>query len=467
MKHINSYVRVNGMTKHHKIVMFIFQCFILFASVRVVMAAPVDPTIRNVESEFAYEVLSKFYLFGDTEDPGLIWFVPKFGTIAQDNTGFNQPEFDIGSIVSEHPDYYPGEELVWFSGAFDTRGLESDIAVLSRLAAQKGYRILAAKPKAAETYFIVDGVDVQSLDLDCTAHMKTALGDFPMCFVFDQQGRRHPAEFVAKLDTVLPENTMSDYVGFRGMTVPSWRETLKRLMGVHLPSDDPAAGQNWNDKLQVVTVWSLETHYNQPRGQMYLHWNTLVQQFSAYENSHPALLSLTDIKRKIRLWVNAALIGQNAPFFLQTYGADNDVDLITEAIFHVFKNNNVFVPVWVFPRHPVQRHVSSAATRVEQRMIPIVNSSISFFVPAEVKVKPELRFAVNRSRASRHEESIDLYFGPNVLISNPQTHMYLECLHGGWHMQVRWAQTPACLDTHFQYQQNLRISREALQAMMP
>ncbi|UTM60055.1 hypothetical protein L4174_018515 [Photobacterium sp. CCB-ST2H9] len=439
---------------------------LISASISAAIAAPIDPSIRNVEAEFTNELVSKFYLYGDTEDPNLIWFVPKFGTIARDITGFNQPEFDIGSTYSEHPDYFPGEELVWFSGAFDTRGLENDMQLLSQYASQKGYRIYAAKPKAAETFFVIDGVDVQSLDLDCSGSISTPNGDFPVCYVFDQQGRKHPAEFVAKLESKLPENTMSHYVGFRGITVPYWKQTLKELMGYNLPVNDPAVGQNWDDKIQVVTVWELDTHYNRSRGRININWPDLVHQFVLFQNAHPALLTVSDIQRKIREWVKTALVAQNAPFYLHTYSSDNDINLITDAIYKVLKDRQLFAPQWVFTRNPIHTNVPATAKRSEQRMIPIANGSITFFVPATVVAKPELRFAINRSAANLPRQDIDLYFGPSILTVNPQTNMSIECLHGGWNLPVRWAQNPACMDTYSLNMQRPRISREALQKFM-
>lgn len=452
----------------NKIVNIAITCFLLVAaSLNSAYAAPIDPSLKNVEAEFQVDILSKFYLYGDTVDSNLIWFVPKFGSIAKDNTGFNQPEFDIGSAYSEHPNYFYGEELVWFSGAFDTRGFERDIEHLSQVASQKGYRILAAQPKAAETYFVVDGVDVQTLNLDCSENISTPYGDFPICYVFDQLGRKHPAEFVAKLESTLPENTMSDYVGFRGITVPFWKDTLKDLMGYGLPADDPFVGQNWDDKIQVVTVWDLDTHYNRPRGRININWSDLVHRFMIFQKSHPALLSVSDIKRQINSWVRAALAAQNAPFYLQTFSANNDVNLITEAIYKVLNNRRLFVPQWVFTQDPIKVNVPSSATRSERRMIPIANGGITFFIPADVVEKPELRFAINKGVGNQPRADIDLYYGPSVLTLNPQTNMYIECLHGGWNLPVRWAQTSACLDSYSARQMSPRISLEAMKTFMP
>lgn len=65
---------------------------------------------------------------------------------------------------------------------------------------------------------------------------------------------------------------MSDYVGFRGITVPYWKDTLKDLMGYGLAINDPFVGQNWDDKIQVVTVWELDTHYNRPRARININY---------------------------------------------------------------------------------------------------------------------------------------------------------------------------------------------------
>lgn len=452
----------------NKIVNTLIQCLLLISVFNSgVTAAPIDPSLKNVEAEFPADILHKFYLYGDTVDANLVWFVPKFGSIARDNTGFNQPEFDIGSAYSEHPNYFPGEELVWFSGAFDTRGFENDIEHLSQVASQKGYRILAAQPKAAETYFVVDGVDVQSLDLDCSESISTSYGDFPICYVFDQQGQKHPAEFVAKLESTLPENTMSDYVGFRGITVPYWKDTLKDLMGYGLAINDPFVGQNWDDKIQVVTVWELDTHYNRPRARININWPDLVHRFIEFQKAHPALLTVSDIKHQINSWVRVALATQNAPFYLHTFSTNNDVNLITDAVYKVLSKRRLFVPQWVFTRPPIKTNVPSNATRSEKRLVPIANGGITFFVPATVTAKPELRFAINRSAANQPRQDIDLHYGPSVLTLNPQTNMYIECLHGGWNLPVRWARTSACLDTHSDNQTRPRISLDAMKKFMP
>lgn len=233
-------------------------------------ATPVNPLVINAGSQFSADIQQRFYLFADSADNALIWYVPKVGGI-RNVDGF--PKLAVRSgLIPEGP--FAGESSLNVSGEFSTAGLAGDLQRLSQEAAQRGFRLQAAEATQAETQILLGGFAVDSsgqLEASCTVQtISTGSGnvDIPVCRARNAQGQWQEVDFMGAFQSVLPQGgrSISQLIPFSGNTLPGWEPVFSELL---------RTGSGWDGQIQLITDWKINTNLTLKDAAVHVHWRTL------------------------------------------------------------------------------------------------------------------------------------------------------------------------------------------------
>jgi hypothetical protein len=251
-------------------------------------AVPVAPGARDVAQYFSATVQDSFTLLADTDDPTLVYYIPRRGGVAVQSPQSSNPlpRFQIFSRVPLFG-FFAGEELVQLGGSLSTT---SDLGALSQLqqeASAQGFRTAPAPAKRATTRFLVSGYELSDgrLDVECTIeqvevtdrHGQTRVIRVPRCFT-----RQSPDEPYS-LDTNVmyqfvafaPSNrsVVAQDIPFQATTLPGWTQQLRTLM---------ETGAQWDNILSARIDWEIQTSQLTRQARLHVNWSTLFERVSAF-----------------------------------------------------------------------------------------------------------------------------------------------------------------------------------------
>jgi hypothetical protein len=132
-------------------------------------ASPVAPEQKPVPVRFSAEVLANFELYADSDNNKLVWYVPKYGSVAMLGTpSAPVPRFNA-NYFTEFSGAFAGQTVAVLGGSFSTAGFAPQRTQLQTEATRLGVQIAPAQAKKATTKFIVSGLDTDGkLHANCT-----------------------------------------------------------------------------------------------------------------------------------------------------------------------------------------------------------------------------------------------------------------------------------------------------------
>lgn len=243
-----------------------------------VFADPIDPAVNNVTQFFSQETQVNFDLYADSENSNLVWYSPRFGSIAL-NRQLN-PDF---AVNVEYPSdgIFAGQALIDIEGKLDTSGIATEIIDLEQEAKLLGYDIAPIRITAADTTFLVAGFPVGSdgrIDAQCDSQViDTPFGpvSVPFCQATDKDGVVRPLDFLYSFTSTPPVSgtSISQNIPFEGTTLPGWEFPIRDLMSF---------GQSWDQLFQVVTNWTIKTTSEVDVARVSVTWPILFRELSTY-----------------------------------------------------------------------------------------------------------------------------------------------------------------------------------------
>jgi hypothetical protein len=127
------------------------------------LAAPLDPSEKNVSQLFSAQVKDSFVLLADSDDASLVYYIPTRGGIAVDSpfTSAPIPRFSISSYAPTFG-FWAGETLVRFGGSFSTLSYLNSLTQLEAEAKRAGLKIAPSPAKTATTKFLIGAYELSN-----------------------------------------------------------------------------------------------------------------------------------------------------------------------------------------------------------------------------------------------------------------------------------------------------------------
>lgn len=260
--------------------------FFLLAASSSVFAAPMAPKDEWIKSNFSPEVVSYFKIFSDSELGDRIYYVPRFGTIA-DLGGNGLPAFGASYVVPS-TGFFAGEQLVRFGGSFSTLGYKPQLKKLFDEAASKGYTAYPAPvdKQATKTRFFVGGTITDNGRVDLTCEKETLTNSkgkeytIPHCFLFNDKTKEYDLEtnVVSKLiSSNVNSSTADATLSFQALSTSANSNAIGEAM---------QNGRNWSDLFFTEVEWTIPTEQKSYRADLIVHWKRLFEQLDAYAAIH-------------------------------------------------------------------------------------------------------------------------------------------------------------------------------------
>lgn len=258
-------------------------------------AAPLSPEARDVHSQFSVQTQDSFTLFGDTDDPSLIYYIPRRGAIAVQSPQSANP-IPRFSIYSRYPSYgfFAGEELTQMGGSFSTTGDQGALELLQSEASSMHLRVAPAPVVKAGASFMVQGqVDPVTgrIDVECTQEwiqVTNADGEtrnIPVPECYTRQDPSSPYDINTNVmykfgfTPLSSRSTAAQDISFQATTLPDVTPQLRTLM---------QTGGQWDGILESRVNWVVRTSNLTRQARAHINWHRLFEQastFTAYHNN--------------------------------------------------------------------------------------------------------------------------------------------------------------------------------------
>ncbi|MFE8597228.1 hypothetical protein [Archangium violaceum] len=403
------------------------------ASFGQVEAAPMSPSARPVAHNFSALVQENFTLLGDTDDPRLIYYVPRRGGIAVDSAASANPipRFNINSF-SPSFGFWAGYEMSRLGGTFSTTSYLGEIQRLQSEATAKGLYIAPAPTSKAKSKFLVTGYEVDGrIDVNCTkVSMEIIVNGVPRtvqvpnCFT-----RQNPSE-PYDLDTnvmykftstpVSGGSVVSQDISFQATTLPDYVQGLRDVMLV---------GGQWDHILTAKVDWEIKTSNLTRQARLHVNWQTLFEQASSYASIH----------------LNSCLDIEVRAFFqrLVQCSKENECGIRIE-----YLTNGVWGPT-----APNDSNFVNVVNAVERQLKEeLFNEVRKYTTPVNGQVSDD-RSAIFTLRANYEKlmmsknEVVNVTYNPGPTDFNTATTLNVSCLMGGFENgRVTWnMDDPGCL----------------------
>jgi hypothetical protein len=395
-------------------------------------AVPVDPNDVNVEKDFTVEVQAQFNLFADSDDPNLVWYVPKQGIIGLLNPAHPNPRPRFSAYTSvPFTGLFAGQTLTYLGGAFSTTGIQTHLKLLEKQAALQGKRIAPAQAAKAETRFLLTGAEVNNegrMIVDCTTEEYTnnqtgQTFTVPKCFVQGQEGQQLQTELFYKFRSFTPQgnSSVSQYIPFQAVSFPGVDATLMQLM-------QPGFASNLDAVVQAQTTWDLTMEKRINVARITIKWSDLVKNAKDYAQGKGYSLKQEEV-------------GQ----YFQQVVQQQDQDQTGLKVEYINPENGQL------EQGPVdQNH--------QQQVVQAVQQSLQKEVFAQVVDQGQSQLEQGQQQQSQY--TLRANFGKLMMSNNeitvvswnratgytqPTTNMTIDCLSGGFGTPVVWDNaTPGC-----------------------
>ncbi|HYO74402.1 MAG TPA: hypothetical protein VEU33_50840 [Archangium sp.] len=262
------------------------------ASAEQAAAAPMSPSARNVAQYFSTTVQDSFTLLADTDDPQLVYYIPRRGGVAVQYplSPAPAPRFQINASTPLSG-FFAGEELTNMNGTLSTTSYLGSLQQLQNEASTRGFYITPAPASKAKTRFIVAGYEVTTgrIDVACAQEFievvtsTGAIRRVPVPKCFTRQAPAQPYDLDTNVmyrftsTSASSGNVVAQDISFQATTLPGWVDTLRFLM---------ATGGQWDHILTAKIDWEIKTSTLTRQARLNVNWQALFDQASTSAAYH-------------------------------------------------------------------------------------------------------------------------------------------------------------------------------------
>lgn len=395
-------------------------------------AVPVDPNDVNVEKDFTVEVQAQFHLYADSENPNLIWYVPKQGIIGLLNPAHPNPRPRFSAYTSvPFTGLFVGQKLTYLGGAFSTTGVQTHLKLLEKQAALQGKRIAPAQAAKAETRFLLTGAEVNNegrMIVDCTfeEYTNSQTGQtlsVPKCFVKNQEGQQVQSELFYKFRSFTPQgnSSVSQYIPFQAVSFPGVDATLTQLM-------QPGFASNLDAVVQAQTTWDLTMEKRINVARLTISWPEFINHAKQYAQGKEYSLKQEEV-------------GQ----YFQQVVQQQDQSQTGVQVQYINPDNGQL------EQGPInQNHQQQVQDAVQQTLQKEVFSQVVDYGQSQLEQGQQqqsqftLRSNFSKLMMSNNEVTVVSWKRATGFVQ-PTTNMTIDCLSGGFGKPVVWDNaTPGC-----------------------
>jgi hypothetical protein len=233
-------------------------------------AVPLSPSVKDITSRFTVDTQRAFYLFADSHESNLIWYIPKTANI-QAVDGL--PQFSVNeTLLTEGP--FNGLPAVSFTGAFSTIYANPQLGALRLEASIKGLTLQPAQVIGAHTRVLLSGFQLdnqEQLRVECKEESWGSSAQqivIPVCRALTLSGEWVIVDFVSAFNSSLATaGTIEQTLPFSGETLPGWEYIINDLL---------STASSWDALMQMSIEWQLPTYNGQIDAQYSVNWRKLV-----------------------------------------------------------------------------------------------------------------------------------------------------------------------------------------------
>lgn len=391
-------------------------------------AAPMQPGEQSVVHNFSPEVRSNFVLLADTDDPTLIYYIPRYGGVAVQapQSAAPLPRFQIFSRIPSWG-FFAGAQLVHLGGSLSTMNALGALRQFQDEAARYGLRTAPAPVERATTRFLATGYQIDSgrLDVRCTARPAEPGSQIimPHCVTRQSPDEEYDStnlmyKFTAF--TASSQSVISQNIPFQAVTTPDWVEQLRMLMDT---------GGQWDNTLSARIDWVIKTSSLTRQARLHVNWRTLFQRATAFAS--------------VRAW---SCVDSEVRYFFEQLIQCNQENACGIRIEYLQPDNT-----WG-PNAPHDSNFVNAVNAVERRLKDELFNELRQRIPPSPSPSPSAGRSFFTLRANyeklylERNEVIYFTWNPGPTDFNVYTDLNITCLKGGFESgRVTWdMENPGC-----------------------
>jgi hypothetical protein len=388
-------------------------------------ASPVAPEQKPVPVRFSAEVLANFELYADSDNNKLVWYVPKYGSVAMLGTPSNPvPRFNA-NYFTEFSGAFAGQTVAVLGGSFSTAGFAPQRTQLQTEATRLGVQIAPAQAKKATTKFIVSGLDTDGkLHANCTTTKLlvtnpvtgvTTEVSMPKCEVVYEDGTIKEVDTIQKFTALVPtgQTSVSTSIPFQAKTTPDYTNSV---------TSNLASGANFDESLSAVVDWEIPTSSITRTARFTINYNQVFEKATTFAAIHD--------------W---ACVDIEVSTFFQRLVRDGSikVEYLNASNQWVLNAPNAsdFVGAVAALEREIRNEIFSEMTSYAQPNLPNVSRQASAVFTLRANYEKQI-FSVNETRVFN--------YNPGPVIKTARTDMFVGCLTGGFGVPVTASTAPNC-----------------------
>lgn len=388
-------------------------------------ASPVAPEQKPVPVRFSAEVLANFELYADSDNNKLVWYVPKYGSVAMLGTpSAPVPRFNA-NYFTEFSGAFAGQTVAVLGGSFSTAGFAPQRTQLQTEATRLGVQIAPAQAKKATTKFIVSGLDTDGkLHANCTTTKLlvtnpvtglTTEVSMPKCEVVYEDGTIKEVDTIQKFTALVPtgQTSVSTSIPFQAKTTPDYTNSVTTNL---------ASGANFDESLSAVVDWEIPTSSITRTARFTINYNQVFEKATTFAAIHD--------------W---ACVDIEVSTFFQRLVRDGSikVEYLNASNQWVLNAPNAsdFVGAVAALEREIRNEIFSEMTSYAQPNLPNVSRQASAVFTLRANYEKQI-FSVNETRVFN--------YNPGPVIKTARTDMFVGCLTGGFGVPVTASTAPNC-----------------------
>lgn len=399
------------------------------------VAIPLDPTENNVAQYFSVDMQDKYYLYADSIDTNLVWYIPKTGFVSSKGRGdriapnFNAsesiPSFGIWSVL------LPGEPQLRLGGTLNTTGDIESLRILQEEAkgVLGGSRVAPAVAMKAKSTLLAEGAGFNALNrvkVDCGMEI---IEDF-----FDRDG--NPVEIFScsttatdgtKVRTSTLERaifksppgrtSVSARIPFQIVTLPSY-DTSSIIMDIIYNGTG-----SLDNYFQLVIDWELDTGRETRVAKIEVDWNQTFEQARTFSAVHLNSCLEVEVQTFFK-----KLVQEGKGVVVEYLWPDGSYRL--EA-----PSDAEFIKVVEGVTKDMQDELFDQIRAYSTPVLGEVNTDVdSVFT---------LRANYEKQILEKHETRY-INWNPGMSMETAQTNIGIDCVEGGFGDRVIWSNRPEC-----------------------
>lgn len=388
-------------------------------------ASPVAPEQKPVPVRFSAEVLANFELYADSDNNKLVWYVPKYGSVAMLGTpSAPVPRFNA-NYFTEFSGAFAGQTVAVLGGSFSTAGFAPQRTQLQTEATRLGVQIAPAQAKKATTKFIVSGLDTDGkLHANCTTTKLlvtnpvtglTTEVSMPKCEVVYEDGTIKEVDTIQKFTALVPtgQTSVSTSIPFQAKTTPDYTNSVTTNL---------ASGANFDESLSAVVDWEIPTSSITRTARFTINYNQVFEKATTFAAIHDWACVDIEVSTFFQRLVRDGSIK------VEYLNANNQWVLNAP-------NASDFVGAVAALEREIRNEIFSEMTSYAQPNLPNVSRQASAVFTLRANYEKQI-FSVNETRVFN--------YNPGPVIKTARTDMFVGCLTGGFGVPVTASTAPNC-----------------------